>query len=96
MFCLQSNNASLLDVGRRQLTCSGMNENKGAEGRQVTMEPPGQVALAPEEEGGQPSPLTPSWVPSQPQPSLVMDQVLCSTPTLNTCLPTPPSAGPLI
>lgn len=41
MFCLQSNNASL-DVGRRQLAFSVMNENKGAEGRQVMMERHGQ------------------------------------------------------
>lgn len=41
MFCLQSNNASL-DVGRRQRTCSVMNENKAAEGRQVMTESHGQ------------------------------------------------------
>lgn len=41
MFCLQSNNASL-DVGRRQLAFSVMNENEGADGRQVMMKCHGQ------------------------------------------------------
>lgn len=63
MFCLQSNNASL-DVGRRQLTCSGMKENKGAEGRQVPVERQGRwcwlrrkgTGRAPPQSGRGPSP----------------------------------------